>query len=207
MASFPDNIFSPASKNSGDTIQVSHVTDLDNEVVALEQGLRSGTAPLNSSNSTFAGLSVSGGSTLATLSVSGESTVANLAIGSTSGGSTLTVRGSTTTLNISVSTRGYAQWNHGIVTLASGSSMTLGSTTRGFLFADENGNVKGGVFYLRGSGNAVSIVSDPDTEMSTVLGGAAGSTGKLVVGFETDHYTLENRLGASVDVRLTLIGG
>lgn len=63
MASFPDNIFSPASKNNGDTIQASHVTDLDSEVVALEQGLRNGTAPLNSSNSTFTGLSVSGGST------------------------------------------------------------------------------------------------------------------------------------------------
>jgi hypothetical protein len=63
MASFPDSIFSPASKNTGDTIQASHVTDLDNEVVALEQGLRNGTAPLNSSNSTFAALSVAGDST------------------------------------------------------------------------------------------------------------------------------------------------
>lgn len=64
MASFPDSIFSPASKNTGDTIQASHVTDLDSEVVAIEGGLRNGTAPLNSSNSTFTALSVSGNSTL-----------------------------------------------------------------------------------------------------------------------------------------------
>lgn len=63
MASFPDSIFSPASKNTGDTIQASHVTDLDGEVVAIEQGLRNGTAPLNSSNSTLTALSVSGNST------------------------------------------------------------------------------------------------------------------------------------------------
>lgn len=76
MPSFPNSIFSPASKNTGDTIQAAHVTDLDSEVVALEQGLRNGTAPLNSSNSTFTALSVSGGSTLATLQVTGNSTLA-----------------------------------------------------------------------------------------------------------------------------------
>lgn len=197
MASFPDNIFSPASKNSGDTIQVSHVGDLDNEVVAMQQGYRNGTAPLNSSNSTVAALSVSGNSTFG----------GSITIGSTAGESTITVRGSTTTLNIGVSTRGMAQWDHSAITLASGSSMSLGTAPRGFLFADENGNVKGGVFYLRGTGNAVSIAADPDSGLSTVTGGGVGSTGKLVVGFDTDHYTLENRLGNSANIRLTLIGG
>lgn len=85
MASFPDSIFSPASKNNGDTIQASHVTDLDGEVVAIEQGLRNGTAPLNSSNSTFAALSVTGGSTFATVSA-GASTLASANV---SGASTL----------------------------------------------------------------------------------------------------------------------
>lgn len=74
MPSFPNSIFSPASKNTGDTIQAAHVTDLDSEVVAIEQGLRNGTAPLNSSNSTFTALSA-GGSTLGTLEVSGASTL------------------------------------------------------------------------------------------------------------------------------------
>lgn len=74
MPSFPTSIFSPASKNTGDTIQAAHVTDLDSEVVAIEQGLRNGTAPLNSSNSTFAALSA-GASTLAAVSVTGESTM------------------------------------------------------------------------------------------------------------------------------------
>lgn len=77
MPSYPDAIFSPASKNTGDTIQASHVTDLDAEVVAIETGLRQGSAPLNSSNSTVAALSVTNGSTLNTLSVSGGSTFAS----------------------------------------------------------------------------------------------------------------------------------
>lgn len=73
MPSFPNSIFSPASKNTGDTIQAAHVADLDSEVVAIEQGLRNGTAPLNSSNSTFTALSA-GNSTVANLSVSSNST-------------------------------------------------------------------------------------------------------------------------------------
>lgn len=36
MATYPTSVFSPATKNSGDTIQASHVTDLDNEVVAMQ---------------------------------------------------------------------------------------------------------------------------------------------------------------------------
>lgn len=75
MPSFPDSIFSPASKNTGNTIQAAHISDLDSEVVAIEQGLRNGTAPLNSSNSTFVSLSA-GNSTLGNLSVSSHSTFA-----------------------------------------------------------------------------------------------------------------------------------
>lgn len=65
MASFPTAVFSPASKSNGQTIEASHVNDLDGEVVAIESGYLNGTARLNSSNSTLANLSVSGGSTFA----------------------------------------------------------------------------------------------------------------------------------------------
>ena len=75
MASFPGSVKSFTTKNSGDVIAASHVTDLQDEVAAIEDGVLNGTARLNSSNSTLATLSVAGGSTLAgTLSVAGGST-------------------------------------------------------------------------------------------------------------------------------------
>ena len=64
-ANFPDSIFNPTTKQTGDTIQPSHINDLQTEVIAIEQGYRQGTAPLNSSGSTMTTLSVTGDSTLA----------------------------------------------------------------------------------------------------------------------------------------------
>lgn len=75
-ASYPTSIKSFTTKNTGDAIQAAHINDLQDEVAAIEQGLLGGTAPLNSSNSTLATLSVTGGSTLATLQVGGNSTIA-----------------------------------------------------------------------------------------------------------------------------------
>lgn len=64
------------TRNNGDTIQPSHVNDLQDEVNAIEAGLLNGTANLNSSNSTVAALSVTGGSTIAgALNVAGTSTL------------------------------------------------------------------------------------------------------------------------------------
>lgn len=65
MASYPNSVFSPASKSNGQTIDASHINDLQGEVVAIEEGLLNGSAPLNSSNSTLAALSVTGRSTFA----------------------------------------------------------------------------------------------------------------------------------------------
>lgn len=76
MASYPGAVWSPTTKNNGDTIQASHINDLQNEVVAIEDGLLNAKAPLNSSNSTVNALSVTNGSTLNTVSVSGGSTFA-----------------------------------------------------------------------------------------------------------------------------------
>lgn len=217
MPSFPTSVFSPASRSNGQTLDASHVNDVQDEIVAIEGGYLNGTARLNSSNSTVANLSVAGGSTFAgpvtcssgvTISSGGLTVSAgNVTIGSTGGGSTLTVRGSTQSLFLSASTHGMSILNSGTIQMASGSTRSLGSTTRGFLFVDENGNVKGGLFYLRGTGNAVNKISDVDSGFSTVTGGGASSTGTIAVAWQTDHYTIENRLGATVDVRLTLIGG
>jgi hypothetical protein len=65
MANYPTSVPSFSNKSAGQTIAASHVNDLQDEVVAIGSGLLQGTAPLASSNSTVARLSVLGNSTLA----------------------------------------------------------------------------------------------------------------------------------------------
>lgn len=62
-ASYPTSAKTFTTKNAGDTIQPAHINDLQDEVAAIENGLLNGDAPLQSSNSTFANLSVPGLST------------------------------------------------------------------------------------------------------------------------------------------------
>lgn len=76
MATYPGAVKSFTTKNAGDTIQPSHINDLQDEVTAIEDGLLNGTAPLNSSRITAPAMQVANGSTLNTLSVSGGSTFA-----------------------------------------------------------------------------------------------------------------------------------
>lgn len=84
-ASYPTSAKSFSAKSAGMVIQAADVGDLQDEVTAIESGLLQGTAPLNSSRSTLATLSVTGGSTLAgTLQVTGNSSFAgNLTVGGT----------------------------------------------------------------------------------------------------------------------------
>jgi hypothetical protein len=73
MASFPTSVKTYATRNNGDTIQASHVNELGDEITAIEDGYRNATAPLNSSKSTVATLSVAGGSTFTgDVTMSGE---------------------------------------------------------------------------------------------------------------------------------------
>lgn len=79
MPSYPDSVKSFVSKASGQNIDPAHVNDIQDEVNAIEAGLRNGTAPVNSSGSTVARLQVNGGSTLAgALNVTGGSTITTL---------------------------------------------------------------------------------------------------------------------------------
>ena len=73
MASFPDSVKSFTTKldGSGNNINAAHVNDLQDEVAAIEGGYLNGTARLNSSNSTFANLSVTGGSTFGAVNAAG----------------------------------------------------------------------------------------------------------------------------------------
>ena len=65
MASFPTSVFAPATKNTGDVVQASHINQLQDEVTAIEDGYLNGTARLNAGASTVATLSVTGASTFA----------------------------------------------------------------------------------------------------------------------------------------------
>lgn len=69
MANFPNSVTSFAARSNGQTIDASHVQGLQDEVNAIEDGYLNATARLNSSNSTVANLSVTGGSTVAGLHV------------------------------------------------------------------------------------------------------------------------------------------
>lgn len=104
MASYPASVKTFGTKNAGDTIQPSHVNELQDEVTAIEDGLLNGSAPVNSSritapasqitNSTVTNLSVSGGSTLADLIV----TALPPSVRVTNGANLNTANGSTTRL-------------------------------------------------------------------------------------------------------------
>lgn len=108
MAQFPTSakVFTPRS--NGQTIDAAHVGDLQDEVAAIETGYLDGSARLNSSNSTVANLSVTGGSTFAGsitfggkiigssgLSITGNSTVAAFSAGASTV-TTLSVTGNST---------------------------------------------------------------------------------------------------------------
>ena len=69
MASYPGAVKTFTSRSAGQTIDASHINDLQDEVNAIESGLLTGSAPLVSSGITAASLNVSGGTTLATLVV------------------------------------------------------------------------------------------------------------------------------------------
>ena len=104
MPSYPTSVKSFTTKNAGDSILAAHVNDIQDEVNAVEAGLLNGTAPLNSSNSTVAALSVTGNTTLAaSLQVSGNSTFQSISVlgGSTLSGS-VQVGGNSTFQSISV---------------------------------------------------------------------------------------------------------
>jgi hypothetical protein len=78
MASFPGAVKTFTTRNAGDTIQPSHVNDLQDEVNAIEDGYRNATAPLNSSKSTVATLDVVGVSTLhGAVTIGGDVTMAS----------------------------------------------------------------------------------------------------------------------------------
>lgn len=125
MATFPGGVYSPATKSNGQTIDASHINDLQAEVTAIEGGYLNGTAPLNSSASTVAALSVAGGSTLTTLTA-GASTLASLSVtGNSTLGSSVTIGTQPYIFPAAAGTAGQVL----TVSSTSGSTQTLGWAT------------------------------------------------------------------------------
>lgn len=101
MANYPNSAPSFTVKSNGQVVDASHIDSLQDEVTAIGGGLLNGTAPLTSSNTIVAGLSILGGfaatgrqlsalSTGNTDNLSIASTVTVLRFGGNSSGSTLT---------------------------------------------------------------------------------------------------------------------
>ena len=65
MASYPGSVKTFTTRNAGDTIQPSHVNDLQDEINAIESGLLNGTAPLTSSNASVQTLTVASSASFA----------------------------------------------------------------------------------------------------------------------------------------------
>src|SRR3990167_5444714 len=167
-ASYPTSVKSFTTKNTSDAIQAAHVNDLQDEVAAIEGGLLNGTAPLNSSNSTLAALSVTGNSTVTNLNVTGGCTLAsfsisnlqvsNLQVSSNSTLTTLSVTGNST----------LAAVNQGNSTVAN-LSVTGGSTFAGAVMPAANSTQTLGSSSVRWvfSGKQITPGSIPSTALST----------------------------------------
>jgi fibronectin-binding autotransporter adhesin len=135
MANFPNSVTTFANRTSGQTIASAHMNAVQDEINALEDGYLNGTARLNSSNSTVANLSVTGGSTLGSLTLSTGMTM-NGPLTVSSGGVTISTGGLTVTGGITVSSGGMTVSTGttvlgGPLRLAGGSTVSLsgGSTT------------------------------------------------------------------------------
>lgn len=188
-ASYPSAVKSFTSKSAGDTIQPAHVNDLQDEVAAIEGGLLGGTAPLNSSRSTLASLSVTGNSTVAALNA-GASTLASLSV---TGASTLA------SLQVANSTVGNLVVSGGLSVGASTfTSLQAGNSTASNVSVSSNCTVAGGLTVTGGS--TLGTVQAGDSTIANLTVSSAATLGTLSAG----NSTAEN---LSVSSNCTVVGG
>jgi hypothetical protein len=172
-ASYPTSVktFTTKQNGAGNTIFAAHVNDIQDEVVAIESGLTQGTAPLASSNSTVANLSVLGNSTVAgalgvggaasltTVSVSGGSTFATLINSARTGtGNFLNFVGDT------VLRGGFFQENAALgleFTLEASADMTAPGTNGARLYTKDNGGGKTQLVVRFASGAVQVLATEP----------------------------------------------
>lgn len=178
MASFPNSVYSPATKSNGQTVQASFFNDPDAEIAAMQDGYLNGSARLNSSHSTVVALSVTGGSTFAS----------HVTLGSTA---TLQQAGRALIRTSSHTTPIFGADAQGS-TVASGASLNIGNFS-GVMFVTSDLGDAPGLIMVRGNGQMVTEISDPSNRYST----AAGTTGMTNVIFSgSTAVLLENRTGA-----------
>jgi hypothetical protein len=199
-ASYPTAVKSFTSKSAGDTIQPAHVNDLQDEVAAIEGGLLGGTAPLNSSRSTLASLSVTGNSTLAalnagastlgSLSVTGASTLASLQVANSTVGN-LVVSGG---LSVGAST---------FTSIQAGNS-TVGNLTASNVAVSSNCTVVGGLTVTGGS--TLGTVQAGDSTLANLTVSSAATVGTLSAGNST-AANLSVSSNCTVTGGLTVTGG
>lgn len=181
-ASYPTSVKTYAAKNTGDTVQAAHMTDVELEITAIESGLLTGTAPLNSSNSTMANLSVTGGATFAAVTL-GATTLASLVVTG--------VLQSSATTHVSLVVSGGTT----LGTLQAGASthtslVVSGGTTLGTMQA--------------GASTAASLVISGGSTFETVQAGASTATSLVISGGSTFGTV---QAGASTVSALSVGGG
>ena len=114
MASYPSAVKTFSNRSAGQTIEASHINDLQDEVNAIEDGLLNGTAPVTCSNATIQRLVVAGNAQFTNSSWSGSLSIAG---GSTmfaiqSGNSTFAgTVGLTNYISATLSTGDNNNWN------------------------------------------------------------------------------------------------
>jgi len=193
-ASYPTAVKSFTSKSAGDTIQPAHINDLQDEVAAIEGGLLSGTAPLNSSRSTLASLSVTGNSTLAALTA-GASTLASLSV---TGACTLaSAQIAKSTVADLVVSGGLTVGASTFTSLQAGNS-TVTNLTAANVAVSSNCTVTGGLTVAGGS--TLGTIQAGDSTLANLTVSSAATVGSLSAGNST-------AANLSVSSNCTVVGG
>lgn len=166
MANYPTSAPSFSNKSAGQSIASAHINAIQDEVVAIGAGLLQGTAPLASSNSTVAALSVAGNSTLGAAVVIPNSTTATLGAGNTN----------------DLALPSSVFW---LITTANAAGSTLTSMTAG-----TNGRMVG--IMNIGAGNPLVLASDTAALGTAANRFATGSTisagGVLLVVYQSNRW-------------------
>lgn len=203
-ASYPTAVKTFTTKNAGDTIQPAHINDLQDEVVAIEQGLLGGVSPFQSSNSTLANLSVPGLSTFTgNVKMDGTLTVNKIVSTSISAaGVTSYVRG------YAASTWSFSDTSYKVVPFNGEIADLLGeydSTTYTFTPQSSGYYLITAHLYVAGSGNggnAAKVVLGSTTTLFEVVDDRAG-TSPTVGGFAISHVVnLSSGAANSISFRM-----
>jgi len=205
MASYPTGVFSPALKNTGNTIQASHVNDLDTEVAAIESGLLVGlqhalvisTGGLSVSTGS---VNIGGPSSLATLQVNGTSTFAGRANFS----SGITVAGdSTITGNIAL-TGNLQQTGNSTIT---GDLVVSGTISAANVGSLPRVKVSHSTTHNLASGTWTGLSWDSETYNSHAMHSTASDSSRITFVDSTGVYSVGAHFMISINGTATIAGG